>query len=122
MIAGSVGVNGEKRSQSLKPGEKQRSIDLQQPMLKMTRSTPPIAPARSLADLNGTHALKHQHHTSANRISVLAGLYSACMDCRVCLCRARYIGCPAAESTSNCQHHVLGTSAWSKVCQGFRCE
>ena len=76
MIAGSVGVNGEKRSQSLKPGEKQRSIDLQQPMLKMARSTPPIAPARSLTDLNGAQALKHQHHTPASQDSVLAELYS----------------------------------------------
>ena len=57
-------MNGEKRSQSLKPGEKQRSIDLQQPMLKMTRSTPPIAPARSLMDLTGEQALKHQHHAA----------------------------------------------------------
>ena len=72
--AGSVGVNGEKRSQSLKPGEKQRSIDMQQPMLKMTRSTPPIAPARSLMDLNGAQALKHQHHTSASQSSVLLSL------------------------------------------------
>ena len=70
-----MGVNGEKRSQSLKPGEKQRSIDLQQPMLKMTRSTPPIAPSRSLANLNGAQALKHQQHTSANQISVPAKLY-----------------------------------------------
>ena len=76
MHAGSVGVNGEKRSQSLKPGEEQRSIDLHQPMLKMTRSTPPIAPARSLTDLNGARALKHQHHTSASQFSVLSKLHS----------------------------------------------
>ena len=76
MDAGSVGVNGEKRSQSLKPGEKQRSIDLQQPMLKMTRSTPPIAPTRSLVDLNGAQAPEHQHHTSASQISALAKLCS----------------------------------------------
>ena len=55
-VAGSV--NGEKRSQSLRPSDKQRSIDFQQPMLKMTRSDPPIVPARTLMDLNGAQPLK----------------------------------------------------------------
>ena len=71
-FAGSVSVNSEKRSQSLRPGDKQRSIDFQQPMLKMTRSTPPLAPARAHMDLNGARPLRSQYRTSAERHARLA--------------------------------------------------